>query len=252
MKLSCEELEQISDAAGNLKGWDFSHMRTACGPVPWDYPKIACRFIRRTDSVLDVGTGGGEIFLGLAPHFEKGIGIDQSRKMIEQARQNKADWGITNIDFDMMAANDLILPDARFDVVLNRHCYVDVRETVRVLRSKGYFITQQVACENTLNILEAFGWTFAIFRDGGSQPVDELSAEFKRAGCRIIGMAEYDVPYWFLDVDSLVFWLKAVPLPEPFDVHKHLDGVNRIINEYFTDRGIETNEQRELLIVQKL
>ena len=63
--------------------------------------------------------------------------------------------------------------------------------------------------------------------------------------------AEYDVQYWFRDVESLVFWLKAAPLPEPFDTEKHWQGVNRIIEQYSTPLGIETNEHRELLIVQK-
>jgi hypothetical protein len=50
----------------------------------------------------------------------------------------------------------------------------------------------------------------------------------------------------------LVFWLKSVPLPEPFDIEEHCAGVNRIVNEYQTPRGIETNEHRELLVVQKI
>jgi len=53
-------------------------------------------------------------------------------------------------------------------------------------------------------------------------------------------------------VESFVFWLKSVPIPEPFDVEKHWRGINRFIEKNGTDRGIETNEHRELLIVRKL
>jgi hypothetical protein len=67
----------------------------------------------------------------------------------------------------------------------------------------------------------------------------------------VIARAEYDVGYYFLDVESFVFWLKAAPLPEDFDVEKHWQQVNQLIKEYRTPRGIETNEHRELLIVQK-
>jgi hypothetical protein len=52
-------------------------------------------------------------------------------------------------------------------------------------------------------------------------------------------------------IESLVFWLKAVPLPEPFDVEKHWEGVNHILQKYSTRQGIEANEHRELLIVEK-
>lgn len=54
-----------------------------------------------------------------------------------------------------------------------------------------------------------------------------------------------------LDVPSLLFWLKSVPLPEPFDLEKHWQGVNRILRTCTTSRGIESNEHRELLIVRK-
>jgi hypothetical protein len=67
----------------------------------------------------------------------------------------------------------------------------------------------------------------------------------------MIARAEYDVRYWFRDVESLLFWLKAVPLPEDFDIEQHWRQVERITAEYRTPKGIETNEHRELLIVQK-
>jgi hypothetical protein len=62
---------------------------------------------------------------------------------------------------------------------------------------------------------------------------------------------EFDVRYAFLDLESLVFHLKSVPLPEEFDIDKHGRQVARFIQENRTARGIETNEHRALLIVQK-
>ena len=113
-------------------------------------------------------------------------------------------------------------------------------------------MTQQVACRNTLNVLDAFSWTPASFGDDWWQPVEGLATEFERLGCRVVAKAEYDVRYWFCDVESLMFWLKAVPLPEPFDIEKNWQAVNRIIEEHSAQRGIETNEHRELLIVRKV
>ena len=120
------------------------------------------------------------------------------------------------------------------------------------MRANGYFVTQQVTSQNTLNILNAFGWTSASFGDDWWQSAEQRAAEFELIGCRIIEKAEYNVRNWFSDVESLVFWLKSVPLPEPFDVEKHWEGVNRILKEYSTPRGLGTNEHRELLIVQKV
>lgn len=51
--------------------------------------------------------------------------------------------------------------------------------------------------------------------------------------------------------ESLIFWLKAIPIPENLDFEKHWRQVDRIITQCRTPRGIETNEHRTLLIVQK-
>ncbi|MCJ7550058.1 MAG: class I SAM-dependent methyltransferase, partial [Anaerolineae bacterium] len=209
------------------------------------------KYLRETDVVLDIGTGGGERFLELSPRFACGLGVDVSPEMIAQARRNQAARSVRHVAFEVMDTFHLAVGDASFDVVLNRHCNVAVDEVVRVLRSGGLFITQQVASRNTENLLEAFGWTPASFGEDWWQPVAELATAFEGAGCRADACAEYDVRYWFLDVPSLLFWLKAVPLPEPFDLDRHWHGVNRILDRYTTDRGIETNEHRELLIVRK-
>lgn len=251
MKLTYEELAQISDFVSDLKGWDFSPLREERAPVPWNYLNVVCQFLNQTDDVLDIGTGGGKKFLSLASYLRKGIGIDINSQMIEQAEWNKTNQRVVNIDFFVMDGHRLGFPEACFDMILNRHCDVNVRETTRVLRDNGYFVTQQVAERNTLNILEAFGWTPASFGDNWWQPLERLAIEFEQTGCRVVAKAEYDVRYWFCDLQSLMFWLKAVPLPEPFDIKKHWQGVNRIIEEYSTPRGIETNEHRELLIIRK-
>lgn len=209
-------------------------------------------FLTHADSVLDVGTGGGEVFLTLASCFGKGVGVDVSAEMIEQALQNKTARKVANVGFVVMNAHGLGFADAQFDVVLNRHCDVSVVETARVLQAGGYFVTQQVGYRNTLNVLAAFDWTPESFGDNWWQPVTQLAAEFERGGCRVIAQAEYDVSYWFSDVESLVFWLKAAPLPEPFDIDKHWRGVNRVLQRHSTPRGVETNEHRELLVVQRV
>jgi hypothetical protein len=251
MKLTREDLRRISQSVGERAGWDFSRVRGKREPLPWHYADVVRRYLSPSDEVLDVGTGGGERFLGLATHFRRGIGIDHDPVMIEQARKNKAAQQVDNVDFILMDGHRLDFPDETFDVVLNRHSQVDIRETARVLCAPGYFVTQQVACRNTLSLLAAFGWTPESFGAGWWQPVEGFAAEFERLGCRVVAKAEYNIRYRFCDVESLVFFLKAVPLPESFDVDKHWQGVNRLLEDYSPDRGIETNEHRELLIVQK-
>lgn len=250
-RVTLEDLKRIAASVGERRGWDFSPMRADRDPVPWDYADVVRRYLQPSSRVLDIGTGGGERFLALAPHFGAGVGIDVDPTMIQVARENTSPSLADKISFEVMRTEALRFPDAVFDVVLNRHAPVYVEEIVRVLRPDGFFITQQVGLKNTQNIFTVFGWGSESYGEDWWQDMSTPAEKFRRKGCTVIARAEYDVRYWFRDVESLVFWLKAVPLPEDFDIEKHWRQVAQIITEYRTPKGIETNEHRELLIVQK-
>ena len=83
------------------------------------------------------------------------------------------------------------------------------------------------------------------------QTVAELTEQFRSLGCHILAQGEYDVPYWFQDMASFMRWVMAVPWPEDIDLDKHWQYINRILETCQTERGIETNEHRGLLIVRK-
>jgi SAM-dependent methyltransferase len=245
-------LKQIVDANGKLDGWNFSRVRAGRDPVPWDYVDVVRQYIKPLDRVLDIGTGGGEIFFSLASYFGEGVGIDQNPAMIETARRNQSALSIENISLMRMDGSDLRFDADEFDVVLLRHLRVYVSEIVRVLHQGGYFIAQIVGQRTSLNILNAFGWKPSSFGADWWQTVTDLADQFRLNGCQIITQAEYDVPYWFHDLESFMFWLMSVPWPEDIELHKHWQNINQILETSQTERGIETNEHRGLLIVRKL
>jgi SAM-dependent methyltransferase len=170
-----EELKQIVQENGQLKGWDFSRINAGRDPVPWDYLQVARSYLKPDDYVLDIGTGGGEIFLSLAPYFGRGIAIDDSPSMIATAKINQSKTATDLIEFVQMDACNLGFKDDLFDVVLLRHLSVYVSEILRVLRPGGYFINQMVGKNSSINFLEAFGWTPASFGPDWWQPVGELA-----------------------------------------------------------------------------
>lgn len=67
-----------------------------------------------------------------------------------------------------------------------------------------------------------------------------------------MAQGSYNIRITFLDVESLIFFLKAVPLPEDVDIDRHGEQVLRFIEENTAPEGIETNEHREILIAQKV
>ena len=246
-----EELRRIAGLVGERRGWDFSRIREAHDPAPWDYLEVVRRYLLPTDLVLDVGTGGGEKLLSLAPHCATAVGIDSSDMMVEDACENLAASQASNVSFRVMRAEELEFADGSFDLVLNRHSVVDVTEASRVLRCGGYFITQQVGARNTRNICSLFGCGVGGEYGQQVEAALKLAEAFARQGCRVVCLGNYDVRYWFCDIESFVFWLKAIPMPEDFDIEIHWQLVERIIADYGTPQGIDTNEHRELLVVRK-
>lgn len=250
--MTFEQLRQIADSVEERQGWDFSRMKVEIETPLWDYEEVVKRYLKPEYRVLDIGTGGGERFAALAQNFSSGVGIDPDVSKIEVARQHLQANLKNKLSFEVMSSEKLDYADESFDIVLNRHAPLNVGEAIRVLRAGGIFITQQVGYKNTANLCSVFNCTVGgTYQSDTTQSVSSFAHQFEQNGCTVIGQAEYNVPYFFRDIESLIFWLKAIPFPEDFDIEKHWKQVDEVIVKYNTPKGIATNEHRELLIVQK-
>jgi SAM-dependent methyltransferase len=236
------ELDSLLAKSPARVGWDFSHMKTLRQPVPWEYTDVVARYVQPTDEVLDIGTGGGERFTGMAGLFGHGLGIDIDPGMVQVAAQNSL---ARNVDF-VVSTERLEGIATSFHLILNRHAPLLLRAVADHLVPGGYFLTQQVGERNMANVRAALG-----------QPVDDPPIErrdFAASGLSLIAFMEYDVEYVVLDIESLVFWLGALDM-----LHSDLDGLaglasvealNAILAGNVDDRGFVTNEHRYLAIAQ--
>ncbi len=97
--------------------------------------------------VLDYGTGTGRSARLLKTlGAEKVIGVDHNESMIAQARTNHNE----RLDFHLITANTIPLPDASVDVAVSAHVFVEIQnlaemhtatqEVSRVLKPGGTFI----------------------------------------------------------------------------------------------------------------
>lgn len=252
MEITYQSVKQIFDEVGDRDGWDFSPVKVEYAQMPWKYVDVAKSYMKSHDHVLDIGTGGGEIFLTLAPYFQRGTGIDSWAKQIETALKNQTEKQISNVEFMNMEAENLTFEDESFDLVLNSHCGIHAKPISRVLRPGGFFINEYVGRRINLNLIESLGWTPDSYGPHWWQSLPTICDDFKKTGCRIIATGEFDIPCWYRDLRSLIFYLKAIPLPEKFTPEKDWQAVKKIVETYGTARGIESNEHLGLLIVQKL
>ena len=129
-----------------MSGWDFSHIdgRYTADPLPWDYWEKVREFLRPGVRLLDMGTGGGELLLTLGHPYELTSVTEGWAPNLELCRKRLEPLGITVREYDSERGMPLPFEDNSFDLVINRPESYDLSEVRRVLKSNGFFLTQQV------------------------------------------------------------------------------------------------------------
>jgi SAM-dependent methyltransferase len=188
---------------------------------------------------------------GLLPQLGPTLAVDHQLRMASIARGRLG----SRVPVVVAEANGLPFRDERIDAVVERHAQPFFGEVRRILAPAGVFVLQQVGGRNLQSLFDAFGWGSNAAMWAGDDPplrtVSDLAREATDCGLEVVRTDEYEVSYVLLDLESLIFTLKAVPLPEQFDPERHLDGVNHLLSGG-TARGIESTEHRELLIARKM
>ncbi len=131
--------------------------------------------LRPGETVLDLGSGAGADVLISARRVAPGgraIGLDMTTEMLDLARRNAAEAGVTNVQFIQGYLEDIPLPDGSVDIVIS-NCVINLaadkqvvlREAARVLRSRGRFAVSDVVADPEMDEAtraDAAQWTGCI------------------------------------------------------------------------------------------
>jgi len=238
----------------NFSGWDFRYIsktgRCQEEPLSYSYGSKVLSYIENSERLLDMGTGGGE-FLNLLKELpEETYATEGYKPNLKIAEKNLSK---SNVDV-VFLQDDKNLPfeNKFFDLIINRHESFFSFEIFRILKNKGYFITQQVGGNNCIDLNEKL-----------KAPVNEEIVnrwdleitlnKLKNFDFRIVEKYEEYPKIRFYDVSAVVFFLSAISWQVPnFSVDKYFERLKVIDNEIKENGYIEFRQHRFFVIARKL
>ncbi|MBO9128510.1 class I SAM-dependent methyltransferase [Bacillus sp. 165] len=245
------EYKNFYDKVGKINGWDFSKLKCTSEGVKWDFYKEVNKRCKRSDILLDIGTGGGENILYIASSALLMIGIDNSSGMIEKAHYNLKEAQAENVRFFKMDSEYLEFPNAFFDIVSSRHSSFVATEVAKVIKENGVFLTQQVSEHDKWNLKKAFGRGQS-FEEADGTLKERYIRELKGAGFTGVQSFDYNAIDYYQRPEDLIFLLKHTPIISSFgQEEKDFDILNDFIENNRTKKGICTNSKRFLIVAKK-
>jgi SAM-dependent methyltransferase len=208
------------DAATPFAGWDFAYLdgRMVEAEPPWSYTDLARDAVAWSQDILDIATGGGEVFSSFAPFPGRATAVEGYAPNLPVARARLQPLGVEVHQAN--TASGMPFEDAAFDLILNRHGGFRPTEMHRLLKPGGVFLTQQVGGDNLDDLAAAFGAKLA-YPDNTLQRTTEA---FAALGCEVEQAEAWRGPVTFADVGALAYFLTAIPwVIEGFDVEAHAE-----------------------------
>ena len=244
-------MKAFYDKVGKINGWDFSQVQVSTEDVKWDFYEEIKKVCKTSDLLLDIGTGGGENVLKIAPFLQLLVGIDLSQEMITMAQANIRKNGAGNTRFFEMSSDHLQFPNGFFDVISCRHAPFNAAEVARVLKSDGIFLTQQVSEDDKSNLKKAFGRGQSVGEEDGALKKRYL-IELKDSGFTEVECLEYDAIEYYQRPEDLLFLLTHTPIIPEFGLdERDYEILSSFIERNQTEKGIQTNSKRFLIIAKK-
>ncbi|NNC12218.1 SAM-dependent methyltransferase [Planctomonas sp. JC2975] len=213
------------------EGWDFSWFdgRATEERPSWGYARLASARASEVAGVLDVQTGGGEVFAEILRGADPTPGVVAATEgwppNVPLARAALAPFAGTVI----ASEEDDALPfgDASFALVVSRHPVVtDFDEVNRVLMPGGIYLSQQIGDRSNSELYE-----FLM----GPQPRDDVStidwlrAKAESAELELIDLREERTRIEFFDIAAVVYFLRKVVWTVPdFTVERYRERLREL------------------------
>jgi SAM-dependent methyltransferase len=244
MESTRNRIRPFVERAHRFSGWRLDEFapRPLEPRPPWSYETRAAELLREAKSVLDMGTGGGELLETLSASFRgRAVATEPWSVNAPVAAARLGPHGIS-----VVQCSSLQLPfrDASFDTVLNRHEELDPAEVARVLYARGSILTQQIGRDRWRELrpffprMQDFGDLFHRYENG-----------LKDYGLTIVQSRSHEWKAVYRGLGDIVFLLCVAPweITEFDPLGGDLPALLAAEKALSTDQGIVLTESRFLL-----
>lgn len=230
----------------DFSGWDWAYLdeRMIEAPLSWDYHQIVLERSRSVQSLLDMGTGGGEFLSTLQPFPPQTYAIECYPPNIEVVRRFLEPLGVKVIG--LREEDPLPFEKDSLELAINRHAGYAASEVYRILKPGCSFITQQVGGRNDIRLNELLQekveFRYAYWT------LDYAVQELIQSGFHIVDRREVFPETVFLDIGAVVYYLKVISWQvEGFSVEKYYDKLALIHNIIQESDKFVVNSHRFLI-----
>ena len=234
-------------------GWDFSYLdnRIVNAPLEWSYPSLLLYQLHGEtppQSLLDMGTGGGEFFSELRPFPPHTCATEGYAPNLPLARARLSPLGVEVLHFE----KDEHLPfaDAEFEMIINRHESYAPHEVHRILVPGGRFYTQQVGEQNDKELIRMLEAPLA--PNDTPWNLEFATGQLQEAGFAIETAKECFPTTRIFDVGAIAYYFKVIPWEIPnFSIEQYFEPLARIHEHIQREGYVDVKSHRFLIVARK-
>lgn len=252
MAIQNDVLKELNEVYNrDFTGWDFSSLE-GWGvmkefPLEWEYKEVLTPYLSGRESMLDMGTGGGEFLSSLAPLPEVTVATEGWEPNFPVAKNRLEPLGVEVV----WNEEDSQLPfsDSSFELIINKHESFCPAEVNRTLKGEGIFVTQQVGHLNDreftdlfkLESTEKFVWD-----------LEKAISQVEKNNFKVLFKKENITKTRFYTTGAIVYYLKAIPWLVPdFSVDRYIEELSHIHDVIEREGYIDFTCHRFVLVAQK-
>lgn len=223
-------------------------------PRPWALLEVIRRYTKKTDTLLDIGCGTAFKLVQLADDVGKIYGLEPNKEMRVKAEENISKAGVSNIVLVNGQAEEIPFEANYFDIVTCMVAPHTTAEVYRVLKPNGYAILEKIGDRDKWNFKDEFDSDETGLRGQFSNlSAGEIVRIYEREFGELFSDVSVQNGFWktYYSMAGLLLLLEQTPTIRGFNREKDGEALQRIQDKYTTSNGIETTQNRILIVARK-